>query len=192
MYGSTVSTVSLDAVRPKDTDRDARLRRMVEAHFDVVWRTLKRLGAPDPDDAAQKVMLTAATKLDVIEPAGERGYLLGIALRVASDARRAAGRRIDVADGGESEEAGGGSEAVPLPDALLDEKRAREVLARALDRLTPDLRDAFVLFELEELSASEVASLLEVPEGTVASRVRRAREQIRASLERWSKSGVKR
>jgi hypothetical protein len=77
----------------------------------------------------------------------------------------------------------GDASSEPLADALLDAKRAREVLARALDRLTPDLREAFVLFELEELTAPEVAAIVGVPEGTVASRVRRARVEVRASFE---------
>lgn len=170
-------------------DRDARLRAMVAAHFDTVWRTLKRLGVDGGavDDACQRVWLVATGKLDAIDPARERAYLLGIALRVASDARRAAKRHREIADGGEAERGGAGSELVPAPDALLDAKRAREILSRALERLIPDLREAFVLFELEELSAPEVAALLDVPEGTVASRVRRAREQIRASLERHAR-----
>ena len=69
-----------------------------------------------------------------------------------------------------------------LPDAL--EKRAREALARALDTVSRELREAFVLFELEELSAPEVAKLLHIPVGTVASRVRRARAAIRDALAR--------
>jgi len=52
----------------------------------------------------------------------------------------------------------------------------------------PDgMREAFVLFDIEELTAGEVAELLEIPLGTVASRVRRAREQVRQSLLRARK-----
>jgi RNA polymerase sigma-70 factor (ECF subfamily) len=50
--------------------------------------------------------------------------------------------------------------------------------------MSEELRDAFILFEFGELSAPEVASVLEVPVGTVASRVRRAREQLRRTLSR--------
>lgn len=55
---------------------------------------------------------------------------------------------------------------------------------QALRRISPPLREAVVLFELEGLSLAEIASQLELPLHTVASRVRRGREQLRAALER--------
>jgi RNA polymerase sigma-70 factor (ECF subfamily) len=67
-------------------------------------------------------------------------------------------------------------------DELLDHKRNLTDLEAALTDLSDENRDAFVLFEIEELSAPQVAELLGVPVGTVASRVRRAREQIRRKL----------
>jgi RNA polymerase sigma-70 factor (ECF subfamily) len=179
--------VNDESIAPRST-REARVRALMQAHFASVWRAVKRLGVADgaTDDAAQRVFLVAVSKLDEIRPGGERAYLLGIAARVASDFRRAASRRPEIATG----DAGAGdASSVPLADALLDEKRTREVLARVLDGLTPDLREAFVLFELEELTAPEVAAIIGVPEGTVASRVRRARTEIRASFERWRKLG---
>ena len=62
-------------------------------------------------------------------------------------------------------------------------KRQQEVLGRLLDQLEPDLRTTFVLFELEELTMAEIAGALEIPPGTVASRLRRAREQFRERLQ---------
>ena len=76
----------------------ARLRAMMDNHFETVWRSLRRLGVPEAgaDDAAQQVFVVASRRLDEITVGGERGYLLGIALRVASDARRALARRREV------------------------------------------------------------------------------------------------
>jgi RNA polymerase sigma-70 factor (ECF subfamily) len=77
----------------------------------------------------------------------------------------------------------------PLADSLLEQKRLREMLDGVLDSMPADLRAVFVLTELEGLSAREIAELLEVPPGTVASRLRRAREaftQATASLKRGS------
>jgi RNA polymerase sigma-70 factor, ECF subfamily len=65
------------------------------------------------------------------------------------------------------------------PEQLLDQKRARELLDDVLETMTPDLRMVFVLYELEELSMIEIASALEIPQGTVASRLRRARADFR-------------
>jgi RNA polymerase sigma-70 factor (ECF subfamily) len=172
------------AVRPltNTTARDARLRSMVDGHFDVIWRALKRLGVPDGgvDDAAQQVLLVAARRLDEIRPDGERAYLLGVALRVAADARRALGRRREVP----IDELPEAAFEAATPEELIDEKRARARLAALLDSMPDEMRECFVLFELEDLSAPEIAALLSIPPGTVASRVRRAREHIRLRLAR--------
>jgi RNA polymerase sigma-70 factor, ECF subfamily len=168
--------------------RDVRLRSMVAAHFDVVWRALRRLGVPDAgaDDAAQQVFIVAARRLSEIDPPRERQYLLGIALRVASDARHALQRRREIPMGDSRALERHVIEAVgiPIAEQLLDEKRARAMLASLLERMPADLREAFVLFELEEMAAPAVSELLNIPVGTVASRVRRAREFIREHLSR--------
>ena len=160
---------------------------MVAAHFDAVWRALKRLGVSPGgvDDAAQEVFIVADRKLADIEVGRERAYLMGVAVRVASDARRAARRRgeipIDAAPeaGGDMEPAAGGG----AEDAL-DQRRLRDALAALLARMPDEMRETFVLFEIEELNASEVAGALGIPVGTVASRVRRARDFIRERLPR--------
>jgi len=154
---------------------------MVASHFDSVWRALKRLGVPaaDADDGAQRVFVVAARRLGEIESGRERQYLLGIALRIASEVRRSRRRRPEVPLDTVSD---GPDWKAAAPDDLVDEKRLRQALARILDDLPVPLREAFVLFELEELAAPQVAELLGIPVGTVASRVRRAREAIRQKL----------
>lgn len=157
---------------------EARVRAIVAAHFDAVWRLLRRLGvAPSSvDDAAQQVFIVAARKIDEIEAGGERRYLQGIAYRVASEQRRASSRRRE---DGPIEEAASES---PLPDELVDRKRAREMLDRVLDAMPFDLRAVFVLFELDGLTVPEIAELLDLPIGTASSRLRRAREDFRSRV----------
>ncbi|WP_437507243.1 hypothetical protein [Sorangium sp. So ce1099] len=72
-----------------------RYRALVDAHFDVIWRSLRGLGVPagSADDAAQHVFLIAYHKLSEMAPGRERSFLLGTALRVAANARRAGARR---------------------------------------------------------------------------------------------------
>jgi len=158
------------------------LRVMVDAHFDVVWRAVKRLGVPDAglDDATQQVFMVASRRLEDIQLDGERAYLLGVALRVASDARRALRRRREV----HLDDVDAVPVSTPPLEDLLDEKRARDTLATYLAGMPEEMREAFVLFELEEMSAPDVAATLGVPVGTVASRVRRARDYIRQRLAR--------
>ena len=64
------------------------------------------------------------------------------------------------------------------PEELLVERQQREWLDTVLGCMQPELRAAFVLFEIEGLTRDEVAHALDVPAGTAASRVRRAREEF--------------
>jgi RNA polymerase sigma-70 factor (ECF subfamily) len=57
-----------------------------------------------------------------------------------------------------------------------------------LSKVDPDLVEVFVLYELEELTSPEIAELLGIPLGSVASRLRRAREQFRSAAERVERS----
>jgi RNA polymerase sigma-70 factor (ECF subfamily) len=158
------------------SDPAVRMRALVEDNYDFVWRSLRRLGL-DPmsaDDGAQQVFVTVSRKLATIRSGGERAYLFGVALRVASDARRGVARRreqlgdaVDVA-----------ADPCPGPDELLDERRARVLIDAALERLPDDLRVVFVLHELEEMSMSEIAEAVAIAPGTVASRLRRARQEF--------------
>ena len=186
-YLRTPVSVEL-AVQPMIRDREAphlaRLRGMMDAHFETVWRSLRRLGVPDAgaDDGAQQVFVVAARRLDEIEVGSERRYLLGIVVRVASDARRTIARRREVPLDAEWVAASELPARARQPDEELEQKRELALLASLLDEMPGDLREAFVLFELEELSAPEVGRVLDIPVGTVASRVRRARERLRESL----------
>ena len=72
-------------------------------------------------------------------------------------------------------------ETFATPEQLTDRKRMRELLDRVLDQMDGNLRDVFVLHEFEELNMSEIAAVLGIPRGTVASRLRRARAPSSAS-----------
>jgi RNA polymerase sigma-70 factor, ECF subfamily len=158
-----------------------RLRLLLDQHFREVWRVLRRLGVSHAtvDDAAQQVFIVAAQKLVQIRPGSERAFLMSTAVRVAANARRAASTR-EFADASVAEQV----DPTPSAEFLLDEKRLRLLLDRVLDSLPDDSRNVFVLFELEGLSATHIAELLDIPAGTVASRLRRAREQFHSAAKR--------
>ncbi|MBX3186525.1 MAG: sigma-70 family RNA polymerase sigma factor [Labilithrix sp.] len=159
-----------------------RLRQMVEEHFDFIWRSLRRFGmtADRADDAAQQVFVVASRKLAAIEVGSERSFLFGTAMRVASDMRKAAHvrREVPAADVGVNLEGG------PRPDELLEQRRARDLLDRVLEEMELDVRTVFVLFEIEEMTTAEIATLLGIAHGTVASRLRRGREEFEARIKR--------
>jgi RNA polymerase sigma-70 factor (ECF subfamily) len=165
----------------------ARVRALVTEHFDFVWRSLLRLGVPrrDAEDTLQQVFLVASQKVRAIEPGRERAFLFGTALRLASRARRTHQRRREVLDGVPREPL----DPAPGADDRLDEARARLAALAILDRMPLELRAVFVLFELEHMTMAEIAKMLELPPGTVASRLRRAREHFQASVRRLSARG---
>jgi RNA polymerase sigma-70 factor (ECF subfamily) len=166
--------------QPRRASDDARLRAMLDKHFIFVWRSLRRFGLSDDhaDDATQQVFVVASRRLESIAPASEKSFLLRTAMRVASDVRRSATYRREVAHPDPAGEIEGGVR----PDDALDRRRARALLDCVLDAMDLDLRSVFVLFEIEEMTIAEIAALLEIPSGTVASRLRRARERFRTKL----------
>jgi len=171
---------------------DQRLVQTLSLHFRVVWRSLRRFGVPESqvDDAVQHVFATLSRKLDTVGVGKERAFLLATAARVAANVRRAEQR----APRDDEQDLDALEHPDPVPEELLEWKRRRELLESLLDALPHDQRTAFVLFELEGLSMIEIAEALEIPMGTVASRLRRARARFETGAEaiRKRRDGVRR
>ena len=68
--------------------------------------------------------------------------------------------------------------ATARPDGLVAGREAREQLQSALQKLSPELRETLILRDLEELEYREIADVLKIPEGTVKSRLNRARGEL--------------
>lgn len=156
----------------------------MSAHFDFVWRSLRRLGlsAEDADDGAQEVFVVASRKLSVIAPESEKRFLFATALRVASTRRRGLRRRRE--EFGEEELLSERERSEPGPERLAELARARRDLSEILAAMKLEQRAVFVLYELEEMTVPEIANLLDLPVGTVSSRLRVAREEFDLSLRR--------
>jgi RNA polymerase sigma-70 factor (ECF subfamily) len=156
-------------------------------HADFVWRSLRRLGVSEAnaDDATQSVLWTAAQKSEAIAPGRERAFLFGIATNVAAHERRGYARK-NQKETLSSEGDVGGETADPTPtvEDELDQRRARQTLDKVLDGMAPELRAVFVLFEMEEMTMAQIAEMTGIAPGTVASRLRRAREAFHKSAER--------
>ena len=174
------SAIALPGVRTA-VRSEARITSVVRAHHAFVWRLLRRLGVEEPgvDDATQKVFVIAARRIGDIAMGSERSFLFGTAVRIASQERSAFARReqpdpsaFDPVDPG------------PSPEDLADRRRARRILDEVLRAMPMRLRTAFVLFELEQMTKTEVAELLDIPVGTAVSRLRKAREQFRQRVAR--------
>ncbi|MBT9169787.1 MAG: ECF RNA polymerase sigma factor SigE [Actinobacteria bacterium] len=74
------------------------------------------------------------------------------------------------------------TEDLPSAEEIIEAQELREELTRKLDQLSPKLREAIVLVDIQELKYAEIAEMLGISIGTVKSRVSRAREELRASL----------
>jgi RNA polymerase sigma-70 factor, ECF subfamily len=168
---------------PIAVDASARRERyqvMVADHFSDVWRFLRHLGvaAHAVDDAAQDVFLIAWQRIDEIRQGSEHAFLFTTAYRRALSLRRRGYRESP------DENVDDTLDASPTPEEQLDDKQACTLAFRLLRGLEEDLRTVFVLYELEGFTMQRIAELTSVPIGTVASRLRRARETFQARFDR--------
>lgn len=184
---TAVCALSVERAAPA-TPAPSEIRAVVERDYAFVWRFLRHLGVPENqvDDAAQTVIARVLGREAVVRTGVERAYLMKTALHVSYEYRRgkqrAASRTAEIDIDCVSHDA-------PAPDEALVLRRQRALLDAALDQLPGDLRAAFTLFELEDLSFTEIAEVLDVPRGTVASRIRRARELFTFAAHRLAKRG---
>jgi RNA polymerase sigma-70 factor (ECF subfamily) len=163
-------------------EKELWLRRVIDENFAFVWRNLRRLGihTADIDDAVQQVFIVAERRRQDIQPGKERAFLFGVALKLAQTKKRSAARsREDASDGVEE-----AFDTRASPEEMLDQLRARALLERILLALQLEVRAVFVLCEFEEHTVQEAAKLLEIPAGTAASRLARARRQFASAVDR--------
>jgi RNA polymerase sigma-70 factor (ECF subfamily) len=155
----------------------ARLRAMVDQHFDFIFRTLRAFGIPaaDAEDSAQQVFIIASRKLPLIVAGSERAFLFATARGVASNARRSGTRNREDAS---SDVLPRTVDQQPDPEQSAQRNQAKRELVRIMDGMDDDARAVFMLFELEGLTMAEIAVVVSAPPGTVASRLRRAREHF--------------
>ena len=169
---------------PSPADVQASFRSLYDAHFAFVWRTLLHFGVPSAvaEDAAQEVFVILHRRLSDYDGATQlRSWLWGMCRRVAQTQHRRHTR-----DDRRAQVAGSPSPAL-APDDALERSRAVSFIQEFLAGLPEELRDVFVMMEIEAMSASEVADALEVKLNTVYSRLRlcrvhleRARQRMRA------------
>jgi RNA polymerase sigma-70 factor (ECF subfamily) len=180
--GKAVAMSNLQVESAEGAAAPDRFRSIVDKHYDFLWRTIRYLGVPDgqAEDAMQQVLCIVARRLSDIAPGTEMSFLFSSAMRVASEWRRADRRHptIPVED---IDRFVGPS---PTPEELVDTRRAQEVLREIVQSIPVDLRIVFILCEIEELTLAEAAECVGVPTGTVASRLRRAREKFKVLIRR--------
>ncbi len=123
--------------------------------------------------------MVAARRQGELVRGRERSFLYGTAVRVAQNRRRSAMRRREAPE----EHAPEGSNDGPWADELVERARGRALLDELLGQLPDELARVLVLSEVEQLTLAEIAALEDIPPGTAASRLRRARAALRELLE---------
>jgi RNA polymerase sigma-70 factor, ECF subfamily len=147
-----------------------------DLHVDFVWRSLRSLGVRDHllEDAVQDVFLVVHRRLAEFEHRSTlRTWIFGVAMRVAHDHRRREARKgglspldVEIVD------------RAPSPDERAAQAEALREVAGLLESLNPEKRAIFVLAELEQWTAPEIAEALSINLNTVYSRIRAARRDF--------------
>jgi RNA polymerase sigma factor (sigma-70 family) len=154
-----------------------------ERHFDEIHRYLRRRHPQEADDLAAEVFTAAFDARGRYRAIGEsaRPWLYGIASNLLAKRRRGEQRalRAHARAGGRREQPADEYEAA-LERA--DAERLSAAVANALSHLRAPERDTLLLYALSDLSYEEVAFALEVPIGTVRSRLARARARASKDL----------
>ncbi len=172
-----------DAPASEQRSESPAIDAIYDAHFRYVWRCLRSLGVNDAalDDAVQDVFIVVQGKLSSFEGRSELAtWLYGIALRVARRYRARA--RAEMAPRAELD-------AVDVPDGInvesqLEQSERLDLARRALDSLDDEKREVFVLSQVEQMSAPEIAAIVGVPVNTVYSRLRAARAAFAVEVRR--------
>lgn len=162
---------------------DDRVVRLYDEYFDFVYRSLKRLGVSSAslEDAAQEVFIVVHRRLESFEErASIKSWIFAITLRIAKNYRRKdAKERIHVNESDAHLICPRGT-----PEEAHANARAGEMVIRLLEGLDDEKRAVFVLAELEDVPAPEIAIALGLPLNTVYSRLRLARVAFEEGLKR--------
>jgi RNA polymerase sigma-70 factor (ECF subfamily) len=157
-------------------------RQVYDEHVAFVWRSLRRLGVPESavKDVVQDVFLIVHRRLPEFSPRAKVStWLFRICLHAARDHRRRAHVRREVLD---DEDVGNRADDALLAQEALERRDDLSLFERAVARLDMNQRAVFILFELEEMTGEQIAESLEIPIGTVHSRLRLAREAFRRAV----------
>lgn len=180
---------SVDSVVDRCRAGDASAwEEVVRAHGRRIYNLCYRFtGRPeDAQDLTQEIFVKAYRNLGGYDPARAAlgTWITTIARHAVVDffRRTKSHRRTASLDDLLDEDSGGTSLQVrdegPQPDASLAARDTQRAVQTAIQQLRPELREVVILRDLQDLDYSEIAALLQIPEGTVKSRISRARAEL--------------
>jgi RNA polymerase sigma-70 factor, ECF subfamily len=166
----------------KGTEERERFEQALLPHLDAAYNLARWLTRNDHDaeDLVQAAYLRALRFFGGSHTANNRAWLLTIVRNTCYTwlmQKRARGTATTF----DEEIHGGESDVMDPVGQMLREDRQQSV-RRAVEGLPPELREVIVLREMEGLSYKEISAIAEIPQGTVMSRLARARERLRQRL----------
>lgn len=175
------------------TDPALRFQQLVMPHMDAAYNLARWLAgnAHDAEDITQEAFLRAFKFFDSFRGEDAKMWLLKIVRNTFyTQWRRARGRdestefdeQLHSLEGDDG--IGGAGRADDNPEAVLARAQDMRLLDRALEEIPVEYREAVVLREIEDLSYKEIAAAMEVPIGTVMSRIARGRRLLLQTFNR--------
>ncbi len=169
-----------------------RFESIVLPHLDAAFTLARYLtdDAQDAQDVVQEASLRALKYFGGFRgpDLAARAWFLTIVRNAARTWRR--GRKLDFATTAFDEDQHSEGLADDDPAVRFDQEETRERLREALRLLPDEFREVIVLREVQDLSYKEISEVLGVPEGTVMSRLSRARGRLKRALIRGGKERV--
>lgn len=166
------------------------VRRYQDRLYNAVFRIID--SSEDAQDVVQEAFLSAYQALDGFK--GQSGFftwLYRIAMNEAISLKRKQRVTIPIKPRYEEEAQPQDQSAQSRPGEAAERAEEEQKLQRALNRLSPEHRSVLVLKDIEDLKYEEIAEALQVPIGTVRSRLHRARVELREILEGLEKKSVR-
>ena len=166
--------------RARGGDRDA-FGELVEQYRDNVYRLAYRMcgNAYDADEAAQEAFVAAWRALPNFRgDAKFSTWLYRLTTNAAIDVMRREKRHQTVGDGEMMELA----DDADSPQETVERTEQQEAVQKALATLSEEYREVLLLRYMEELDYAEIAEVLQLPSGTVKSRINRAKAALKAAL----------
>lgn len=167
-------------VRWKDGD-EASGRQLVERHYDAVVRFFRNKARAEAEDLVQRTFLALTRgKSRYRGEATVRAFIFGIARNILLEQIRAHAKHANLDPEFSVKSL---HELDPGPSTVVRGRADQRLLAGALQRIPVELQMTIELYYWEDLSVAELASVLDIPPGTVKSRLHRGREILRETLE---------
>lgn len=171
--------------------RQAAFRRHVEPEIDVLLRVGRTLTGSwaDAEDLVQDTLIRAYRGIDRFDGAHPRAWLLTILRNTNLNSLRRQ-RPVLLEDPAEIDRhrLAFGATVAPSPEDTVTDLILDDDLQRAVNSLDPRFRTVLLLIDVDQLSYAEVAEVLDIPVGTVMSRLSRARDRVRTQLPKRSPS----